>query len=384
MAIASVPRGNPAASLRRNPAAAWRHLDLVLVGATFALAALGVVMVYSATRSTAAQAGVSSTSFLAKQLSYVILGVVGMTAMVAVDYRRFRELAPAAYIGSLGLLLLVLSPLGTTVNGAQSWFSFGAFQLQPAELAKLAVILGLAAICADARGGLDTGQLVSCLGLFAIPAVLILAQPDLGSTMVFVAILGTMLVVGGASVRQLASLALAGIVAVVLVFQLGVVKDYQRDRILNFADPTTSSGASYNASQARTAIGAGGFAGTGLFNGTQTKNRFVPEQQTDFIFTVVGEELGFVGSATVLVLYAAMAWRIWRAATLARDALGTMLCVGVLAMVIFQVFENMGMTMGIMPITGLPLPFLSYGGSSTLTMFAAVGIVLNVHTRRFS
>jgi rod shape determining protein RodA len=384
LTAASVPRGNPAASLRRNPASPWRHLDVSLVGATLALAGLGALMVYSATRTTAGQAGLGSTAFLTRQLAFVILGCVAMAGTAAFDYRRFRELAPVAYIGTIVLLLGVLSPLGTEVNGAQSWFSFGSFQLQPAEFAKLAVIVTLAAVCAEANSRLAASQLVQCLVLFGVPAGLIMLQPDLGSTMVFVVVLTAMLLVGGASLRQLAVLGLLAVVAVVAVFQLGIVKQYQRDRILNFADPATETSAAHNATQARIAISAGGLTGAGLFKGTQTKLRYVPEQQTDFIFTVVGEELGFLGAVTLLLLYGVMAWRIWRAAALARDPFGTMLCVGVLALVIFQVFENMGMAMGIMPITGLPLPFLSYGGSSTITMFAAIGLVLNVHTRRFS
>jgi rod shape determining protein RodA len=252
-----------------------------------------------------------------------------------VDYGRFRDVAPLVYAGVVFLLLVVLSPVGTAVNGAQSWFAIGSFQLQPAEFAKLAVILVLAAL--------------------------------------------------GATPRHLVVLFLIATIGIIGVFEGGFIKDYQRDRLTHFVnDGDKKSSAAYNSEQAETAIGAGGFTGAGLFHGTQTKLRYVPYQQSDFIFTVVGEELGFIGGATLLLLYAAMAWRIWRAANVARDPFGTLLCIGVLSMLLFQVFENMGMTMGIMPITGIPLPFLSYGGSSTIAEFAAIGIVLNVHTRRFS
>jgi rod shape determining protein RodA len=176
-----------------------------------------------------------------------------------------------------------------------------------------------------------------------------------------------------------------GVIAIVTVFQLGVLKEYQLDRLGAFLDPQSDTQRSaYNLNQSKIAIGAGGFNGKGLFNGTQTNLSYVPEQNTDFIFTVVGEELGFIGSAVLLALFALIVWRTWRTALLAKDLYGTLLCVGVLSMFVFQVFENVGMTMGIMPITGIPLPFMSYGGSSTLASFAAIGLVLNVHMRRFS
>ena len=168
------------------------------------------------------------------------------------------------------------------------------------------------------------------------------------------------------------------------IIQGGFIKEYQLARFTSFIDAGNAGDEAWNARQAQTAIGAGGVVGAGFLQGTQTKLKYVPEQQTDFIFTVVGEELGFVGSSTLLLLYAVMLWRIWRAAAVARDAFGTLVCAGVFCMLLFQVFENVGMTMGIMPITGIPLPFVSFGGSSTITYFAAIGLVLNVHTRRFS
>ncbi|MBV9411997.1 MAG: FtsW/RodA/SpoVE family cell cycle protein, partial [Acidimicrobiia bacterium] len=175
------------------------------------------------------------------------------------------------------------------------------------------------------------------------------------------------------------------VIGMVAVVQLGVLKQYQVDRLTAFANPTNDpQHTAYNLAQAKAAIGSGGLFGKGLFKGTQTNLSFVPEQQTDFIFTVVGEELGFVGAFTLLALFAVVVWRTWRTATLARDLFGTLLCVGILAMFVFQIFENVGMTMGIMPITGIPLPFMSYGGSSTVANFAAVGLVLNVHMRRFA
>jgi rod shape determining protein RodA len=374
----SIPRSNPAASFRRNPAAPWRHLDLGLVGATIAVAGLGALMVYSATRS-------GGPGFLAKQAMFVGIGIGVLVLSTVIDYRRLHDLAPVLYGGCLLLLIGVLSPLGATVNGSQSWFAVGGFQIQPAEFTKLAVILLLAAVGERGRGRMGGGHVLATLAISGVALALILLQPDVGSALVFIAIIAATLLVAGTSPRVLVALALVAVVGVIGVFQFNLIEDYQKARLTQFASPGgDAAGTGYNVEQSKTAIGAGGIMGAGLFQGTQTKLRYVPEQQSDFIFTVVGEELGFAGCATLLLLYALMAWRIWRAAQVAKDLFGTLICVGVLAMLLFQVFENVGMTMGIMPITGIPLPFMSYGGSSILTMFASIGLVLNVHTRRFA
>jgi rod shape determining protein RodA len=381
----ALPPRHPVTNLRRNPSSPWRHLDWLLIGATLAVALMGVLMVYSATRSTIGVTGAASTTYLYRQLVFVILGIALATVVALFDYRHYQHLAPVFYVGCLVLLAGVLSPLGVEVNGSQSWFAVGSFQLQPAELAKIAVILLLAVVCSNHLGRLDTRTTLVALLVAALPAGLIIMQPDLGSVMVFVAVAVVVVVVAGAPVRQLVLLGLVAVVGVIGLFELGMIEDYQRDRFTYFASPgDATSEAAYNAEQAQNAIGAGGLMGAGLFDGTQTKLRYVPYQHSDFIFTVVGEELGFVGGLTLLALYAAMAWRVWRAASLARDFFGTLVCVGVLGLLLFQVFQNMGMTMGIMPITGIPLPLMSYGGSSTLTVFAAIGLVLNVHARRFA
>jgi rod shape determining protein RodA len=379
MATMSMPKG-PAANFNRNPASPWRHLDLLLLGATGAVAALGVVMVYSATKST------EGTGYLARQGVFVLIGVAVLGVVTLVDYRRIRDLAPLLYGGGMLLLLAVLSPAGTTVNGAKSWFALGSFQLQPAEFMKLATIVLIAAVASAATSHPLPGRTTAaCLLLAALPIGLILLQPDLGSALVFVTAAAAVVFVGGIHSRQLAVLALlAALGAVYLFGYSSVLDDYQRDRLTTFVSADAQNTASFQVRQAETAIGAGGVTGAGLFQGTQTKLSYVPYQESDFIVTVVGEELGFAGSATLLLLYGVIAWRIWRAAAVSRDLFGTLVCVGVLAIFLFQVFENMGMAMGIMPVTGIPLPFLSYGGSSTITMFAAIGLVLNVHTRRFS
>jgi rod shape determining protein RodA len=382
MATASASSAFP---LRRGATAAWRHVDLALFASAVAVAGMGVLMVYSATQSKLSEQGFDPYMYLKRQSVWVILGLAVMAVMVSVDYRVLRDIAPVVFLGTFVLLLLVLSPLGSSTRGAQAWFQFGSFQLEPSEWAKLALIICVAAYCATHRGDLDGRRLFTVLGLSAVPMALIYLQPDLGTDLVFGGILIGVLVVAGARPRHIAALCLVGVVGMVAVVQLGVLKQYQVDRLTAFANPTNDPQRSaYNLSQAKAAIGSGGLFGKGLFKGTQTNLSFVPEQQTDFIFTVVGEELGFVGAFTLLALFAVVVWRTWRTATLARDLFGTLLCMGVLAMFVFQIFENVGMTMGIMPITGIPLPFMSYGGSSTVANFAAVGLVLNVHMRRFA
>jgi len=371
--------------LRRGATAAWRHIDLALLLSSVAIAGMGVVMVFSATESKLRDQGLDPHMYLKRQSVWVLLGLAVMFVMVSVDYRVLRDIAPFIFIGTFLLLLLVLSPIGSSTRGAQAWFQFGSFQLEPSEWAKLALIVCVSAYCATHRGDLDGRRLLTVLGLAAVPMALIYLQPDLGTDLVFGAILITILVVAGARPRQIAALGAVAVIGMVAVVQLGVLKQYQVDRLTAFANPTNDpQHSAYNLAQAKAAIGSGGLFGKGLFKGTQTNLSFVPEQQTDFIFTVVGEELGFVGAFTLLALFAVVVWRTWRTATLARDLFGTLLCVGILAMFVFQIFENVGMTMGIMPITGIPLPFMSYGGSSTVANFAAVGLVLNVHMRRFA
>ncbi len=372
--------------MSRNPAAPWRHLDLVLVGCVAGVAAIGCLMIFSATRGR--DPSDFDTGFLMRQLLFIGVGSVVMIIVATLDYRRYREIAPFAYGTVVFLLLLVVTGLGSERKGTQAWFQLGPFQYQPSEMAKIVVIVAIASVIAHFNSELDARRLAAVLALAGVPMVLIMLQPDLGTALVFIAVTMGMLLIGGARARHIAALSLAGVVAVGMLLSSGALEDYQRCRLTSFLDTEnqvcSERGAEYNLQQSMTAIGSGSLTGTGLFQGTQTRLDIVPEQHTDFIFSAVGEELGFVGSATLLALLSLIAWRIWRTALLARDPLGTLICVGVLSMFVFQVFENVGMTMGIMPITGIPLPFMSYGGSSTLTAFIAVGLVLNVHMRRFS
>ena len=362
-----------------------RHLDLALIASTLGIAAIGLVMVYSATRQKQDNAGLDPAFFLKRQAVFLALGLVAMVVVAVIDYHHIRDWAPALYVGAVLTLLLVISPIGTSRRGTQAWFQIGSFQFQPSEVSKLVLIIALAAVCAVYRGRLETPGLLTALGLAAVPMALIFVQPDLGTNMVFAAIVIAVVLVAGAKPRHIAVLTLLGITAVVLVVELNMLEAYQRDRLTAFLDPQSDSQrSSYNLRQSQIAIAAGGLGGRGLFQGTQTNLAFVPEQHTDFIFTAVGEELGFFGAVSLLGFFGVMMWRIWRTAVLSRDQFGRLLCVGVLAMLVFQLFENVGMTMGITPITGIPLPFMSYGGSAMITSFIGVGLVLNVHMRRFS
>jgi rod shape determining protein RodA len=349
--------------------------DPVLIGSAGGLAGLSVVLVGAATRR-------HGLAFPARQLLWVAVGIVVMSAAAVVDLERVRRRANLLYLAGLGGLLLVLSPLGARTNGAQAWFSLGPLALQPAELIKPVLVVALAAHGARAGGPLDGRRLMGGLVLLALPVGLVLLQPDLGTAMVLVSLAAGVVAVAGARARHLALLGLLGVLAVAGVLRGGLLAPYQVERLTSFLHQSHDSrGATWNLEQAKIAIGSGGIAGEGLFSGSQTRLAYVPEQHTDFVFTVVGEELGLLGGATVLGLFALLAWRIWRAAWRSRDPFGALCCAGALAMLVFQVTENVGMTMGITPITGIPLPFLSYGGSSMLACFAAVGLAANAASR---
>ena len=389
MTSPSLARGGLAPSRHRSNASramalpqSLQHVDWILVAATVAVAALGVVMVYSATKGTEDD---PTTYFLQRQAMFVVIGIGLMAAMAAFDYRRLRDWALPIAGAALFLLFAVLTPLGTESKGIQAWFEFAGFQLQPAELAKLALIIALAAFLTLDREEIDGKRLAIILGVAAVPMALIMLQPDLGTVLVFGVTSLAIVFIAGARPRHFAVLLLIGIIGTVGILNSNVLAEYQQNRLTSFLDTSEiGSDARYNQDQSQNAIGAGRIVGQGLFEGSQTGLGFVPEQHTDFIFTVVGEELGFIGGAMVLGLLTVILWRVWRTAQLARDEFGMLVCVGVLAMLTFQMFENIGMTMGIMPVTGIPLPLMSYGGSSILAVFAAIGLVLNVHIHRFA
>jgi rod shape determining protein RodA len=255
-------------------------------------------------------------------------------------------------------------------------------QLQPSEFATLVLIIAIATYCARRPEGLDFRDLVRMVLMAALPIVLIIKQPDLGTAIVCSVILLVMLAVAGMPGRYLILLVVGAVVVVIAALELGLVKHYQIQRLTSFISPNSASqDVTYNVNEAKTAIAHGGIFGQGLFKGAQTNLAYVPEQQTDFIFSAVGEQLGFVGAGVLLILYGILAWRILRTAQMAKDAFGRLLCSGIFALLMFSVFENVGMNMGIMPVAGIPLPFLSYGGSAMIGFMAAIGIVTSVHYR---
>lgn len=366
-----------------------RRLDWPLLGAALALSLLGATVVYSATRARTDLTGDDPYFFLMRHLLNIGIGC-GLAALVVwLGHSRLRDLVPVLYAGTLLLCLLVLSPLGSNVNGSQSWIQLGGgFAFQPSELVKVSVILAMATLLASGVEGdnnsvPDTPAVLRALGLVAVPAVLILATPDVGTTLVLAAIALGVLMSSGAARRWIIGLVTAGLLLAVAVWLLGVLDQYQINRFAAFANPALDpAGVGYNTNQARIAIGSGGLFGQGLFHGSQTLGQFVPEQHTDFIFTVVGEELGFVGGAAVIGLFGVIMWRGCVIAMKSPDVYGTIVAGGIVTWIAFQSFENMGMALGIMPVTGVPLPFLSYGGSSTFAIWIAVGLLLAIQVRR--
>ncbi len=378
----------PMANFRTNTASPFRHVDLVLVGAVFAVSIFGAVMVYSTTRGPVPP---YDSGYLKRVLFFIVLGGGIMAATALFDYRKLKDFWPFIYGLSLFLLVMVLVPgIGSRTKGTQGWFQLPGFQLQPSELAKLAMIIGFAGLASQFRGDLDNNRVLMLLGICGAPMFFVMLQPDLGTTLVSVVVAFALLLVAGVRPRILGGLALAALLGTTLVLTSGVLKDYQKNRLTTFVEQdkavTTPEERDIrlNLDQSKRAIGSGGLWGQGLFEGSQTRLEIVPEQRTDFIFSAVGEQLGFVGSGVLLALMGTIVWRVWRAAQLARDEFGTLLCTGIMIMLVAQIFENVGMTMGIMPITGIPLPFISYGGSALLTMFLSMGLVLSVHMRRFS
>jgi len=362
-----------------------RQLDWILLVTVVALVGVGGLLIWSATRQRMIAVGLDPQAFLKKHVLNAGLGLFLGTCAALVDYRSLRAYAPVVYgLSCLGLLA-VLSPLGSTINGAHSWIVLPAgFQIQPSEFAKLAIVVGMAMLLGEQRDGEDVprdGDVLTALLLCAVPMGLIMLQPDFGTTMVFIFVILGVLSVANAPGRWIVGLLIAGVVVGGGVAP-HLLKDYQLNRFKVVANPSTDPrGVGYNTRQARVAIGSGGVFGKGLFHGSQTQGRFIPEQQTDFVFTVAGEELGLVGSTGIILALGVVLWRGLRIASLATDPFGRLVAAGVVSWFAFQSFVNIGMTLGIMPVTGLPLPFVSYGGSAMFANLMAIGLLQNVHMR---
>ena len=378
-------------TLARTHVAARRNVppfDYILVVATLMVSAIGVIMVYTATRGALLAQGEDPKTFLKKQGLFVVLGGITMVVLAIIDYRRWEGLANLLY-WLIVLSLAGVFVVGSSAQGAARWFSLGPLQIQPSEFAVLALILAIASYCARRdEEGLAWRDVFRLLIMAGIPILLVLVQPDLGTAMIMVIVLLVMLAVAGLPIRILIMLLVGTALVVLVAVESGLLHHYQIARLTAFLNPNTHSNnpyvqsAIYNKQQAENAIGSGGMFGSGIGHGAQTNLGYVPEQQTDFIFTAVGEQLGFVGSVGILSLLGIIAWRVLRAAVRARDIFGRLMCAGLFAFIAFSAFQNAGMTMGIMPITGIPLPFVSYGGTAVLVFFAAVGLALSVGVRR--
>jgi rod shape determining protein RodA len=358
-----------------------RHLDWVLLLTVLALSFIGTLLVWSATR------GAGSHTYVVKQLLNIVIGLVLLALVSLLDYRQLRLYAPVLYAVSLLGLLAALTPLGTPVNGSKSWITLPAgFQIEPSEFGKLSVILMSAMFLSVARnpGGRPGMRAVALtLGCAIVPIALVEREPDLGVVIVMLFLLGGLIALSGLRLRWLAVLAAAGTLAVLAVLKLHLLHAYQLGRLTSFLNPAADpTGSGYNAAQAKIAVGSGGLYGQGLFHGGLIGGNFVPEQHTDFIFAVAGEELGFVGCAVIIGLLAILLLRALRIAARADDQFGMLVASGIAIWFAVQSFINIGMTIGIMPVTGLPLPFVSYGGSAMFADMIAIGALQTVHRHR--
>jgi rod shape determining protein RodA len=354
--------------------------DKILMGTMVVLSGFGLLMIYSATKN-------NGSFSMERQMIFVAAGILLYFIVSNIDYREYRSWVPIAWGVVLVLLLVVF--LFDPIENVQRWIPLGFFNLQPAEFAKVIVIVALASLLApQLRGEMERPPLTwdkigKSLLIVAIPGYLILKEPDLGTALVFGFVLYVMLFAAGGTWRQMLTLGVAGVVGGIAVWRLQLLEDYQIDRIRVLFDPTVDPlGDGYNLIQSKLAIGSGQLFGSGLFQGTQTNFEYVPEQETDFIFTAVGEQLGFIGGILVIVAFAVIIWRLLVISVNARDRFGALIAVGIAAMVMFHAFVNIGMTIGIMPITGLPLPFLSQGGSFFISMTLALGIANSIWLMR--
>ena len=372
---------------RRNRQSLVHGFDPVLTAVVGLLLFVGTLLVWAATRDWYTRNGLDGQYYLKRHIINILIGLVLAYGVTVIDYRLLRAYTPFLWgAGVLGLVIVLIPGLGSEVNGAKAWIALpGGFQIQPAELAKITIIIGMSMILSERThdsDGPSSADVLQSLVIAAIPVLLIILQPDMGTILIISAAVVTIIAVSGAPARWVTALLLLAVLGGFVAVKAGVVSEYQVNRLQTFVDPTADTqGAGYQLRQARITVGSGGLIGTGLFNGPQTNGRFVPEQQTDFIFTVAGEELGFIGSGAILILYLILLMRGFSIARRTSDPFGRLVCTGVIAWFAFQIFENIGMTLGLMPMTGVPLPFISYGGSSMFATLIGIGLLQNVHAR---
>ncbi len=365
----------------RSVGAVWRLYDLQLTIYAVLLAAFGLVMAYTNSVGNGSEALDSESTFL-RGLMWAAIAIVVFAAATAFDYQWLKTLAWPIYVINLGLLALTLV-VGTGVGGSARWVAVGPITIQFSELAKILTIVVLANYLSARQGRLDS--LFSILGacvLVAPALVLVMLQPDLGTSLVFAAVLAGMLFMSGASLRWLGLLAAVGAAMVPLAWT-NVLHDYQRERLLSFLSPTPDiQGAGYQLYQSLIAVGSGGLTGKGLTNGTQNQLNFLPVQSTDFVFAILAEELGLIGALVLFALFAALLWRILLCGWRARDPFGLVFASGLATMILFQVIVNVGMVIGVMPITGIPLPFVTHGGASLISLALGLGVLQSINIRQ--
>ena len=372
---------------RRNRQSLVKGFDPVLTAVVGLLLFIGTLLVWAATRDWYTRNGLDGQYYLKRHIINIMIGLILAYGTTVIDYRLLRAYTPFLWgAGVLGLAIVLIPGLGSEINGARAWIALpGGFQIQPAELAKISIIIGMSMILSERTHDSDgptSKDVLQALVIAAVPVLLIILQPDMGTILIISAAVVTIIAVSGSPARWVAGLLLIAVLGGFVAVKAGVISDYQINRLQTFVDPSADTqGAGYQLRQARITVGSGGLIGTGLFNGPQTNGRFVPEQQTDFIFTVAGEELGFLGSGAILILYLILLMRAFSIARRTNDPFGRLVCTGVIAWFSFQIFENIGMTMGLMPMTGVPLPFISYGGSSMFATLIGVGLLQNVHAR---
>ncbi len=359
--------------------------DPFLGAAVAGLLIIGTLLVYAATRDWYSANGLDPEYYLKRHVINIVIGLALAWGTTIIDYRLLRAYTPFIWgFGVLGLILVLIPGVGSEINGAKAWIRLPAgFQIQPAEIAKISIIIGISMLLSERTHNSDepsTNDILKALAVAALPILLILRQPDMGTIFIISASVVTILAVSGAPTRWAVGLILLAVIGGFVATKTGVISDYQVNRLQSFVNPNADTqGTGYQLRQARITVGSGGLIGTGLFDGPQTNGRFVPEQQTDFIFTVAGEELGFVGCSVIILLLLTILMRAFGIARKSTDPYGTLVCTGVIAWFAFQIFENIGMTLGLMPMTGVPLPFLSYGGSSMFANLIGIGLLQNVH-----
>jgi rod shape determining protein RodA len=372
---------------RRSRGSVFAGFDPILTAAVAALLVIGTLLVYAATRDWYAANGLDPQYYLKRHVLNILIGVLLAWGTTIIDYRLLRAYTPILWaLGVLGLIIVLIPGLGAEVNGAKAWIALpGGFQIQPAELAKISIIVGMSMILSERTHDSNeptSRDVLQALLVAGIPVLFILMQPDMGTVFIISAAVVTIIAISGASSRWVVALLLIAVIGAFGATKAGVINSYQVKRLQSFVDPNADTqGSGYQLRQARITVGSGGLFGTGLFDGPQTNGRFVPEQQTDFIFTVAGEELGFLGSAGIVLLYLIILMRAFAIARRTNDPYGRLVATGVTAWFAFQIFENIGMTLGLMPMTGVPLPFISYGGSSMFATLIGFGLLQNVHAR---